>query len=264
MKIIGTALLALVLFGDLAAADNGAAGREIHAKHRDAIVTVRLVVKSSMTVGGSARQSESKIATTGTVIDPSGLTVVSLATMDPGMIARVLMRSMRQEMSVDSEFKDVKIILADNTELPAAVVLRDRDLDVAFLRPVEKPVKPLAAIDLTKASKPRLLDETVVLSRLGTIANRAVTVSMQRIDAVIERPREFYIAGGGGYAGGGSPVFALDGAPIGVILIRVAPPDGETGLGAMPFSLSNLPVMPVIVPAIDLLEGAKQALATTR
>lgn len=266
MKIMLSALVALTLVGDLWAADADAAavGREVHAKNQEAIVTIRLVVKSTMTLGGSARESESKIATVGTVIDPSGLTVVSLATMDPSVLAKIVLRSMRQGISADSEFKDVRIVLADNTELPATIVLRDRDLDVAFVRPVEKPARALAAIDLTKASEPRLLDEIISLNRLGTVANRAVTVSLHRIDALIERPRPFYLPSPGGYSGGGSPVFSMDGAPIGIILIRSAPPDGETGMGSMPWSLGSLPVVPVIIPAADLIEVAKQALEAGR
>ena len=171
---------------------------------------------------------------------------------------------MRQGISADSEFKDVRIVLADNTELPATIVLRDRDLDVAFVRPVEKPARALAAIDLTKAREPRLLDEIISLNRLGTVANRAVTVSLHRIDALIERPRPFYLPSPGGYSSGGSPVFGMDGAPIGIILIRSAPPDGETGMGSTPWSLGSLPVVPVIVPAADLIEVAKQALEAGR
>jgi DNA processing protein len=84
------------------------------------------------------------------------------------------------------------------------------------------------------------------------------------IDALIERPRPLYLPSPGGYSGGGSPVFSMDGAPIGIILIRIAPPDGETGMGSMPWSLGSLPVVPVIVPAADLIEVAKQALEADR
>lgn len=264
MKIMLAALLVLALAGDFAAADTAVVGREIHARHQNAIVTVKLVVNSTITMGSSASQSESKIATVGTVIDPSGLTVVSLATMDPSVFMKMLMRSMKRELSADSEFKDVKIVLADNTELPATVVLRDRDLDIAYLRPVVKPAKALAAVDLATARKPRLLDDIVSLNRLGTVADRTVTVSLHRIDAMVERPRPFYLPSPGGYSSGGSPVFGLDGAPIGIVLIRSAPPDGEVGVGSMPWNLGNMPAMPVIVPAADILEGAKQALETAR
>ena len=264
MKIAAAVVVALSLVGGPVLADDAAAGREIHSRNQAAIVTIQLVVDTTMTMGGSASTSESKITTVGTVIDPSGLTVVSLATMDPSTFARMFLRSMRGGMSADSEFKDVKIILADNTELPAAIVLRDRDLDVAFVRPVEKTEKPLAAIDLATARTPRLLDDIVSLNRMGTVANRAVTVSMHRIEAIVERPRPFYLPSPGGYSGGGSPVFGMDGAPLGIILIRFAPPDGDSGMSSMPWSLGSLPVVPVVVPAAELLDAAKQVLEPAR
>ncbi|MCG3150186.1 MAG: hypothetical protein PCFJNLEI_03666 [Verrucomicrobiae bacterium] len=265
MKTIGITLLTLVLAGNLWAADSAAAGREIRAKNQDAIVTIKLVVKYSMTFGGRDDQRETKTEAVGTVIDPTGLTVISLTTIDPSAMMKNQMRGMQQEMKIDSEVKDAKIVLADNTELPATVVLRDKDLDVAFLRPVEKPAKPLTAINLAKAGKPQLLDEVVCLNRLGKVANRVVSVSLERIDALVERPRPFYILGPGGSSGIGSPVFDLTGAILGIILIRNAPTDGEANLASM-FSGSSgsMGFMPVIVPAADLLEDAKQALETKK
>ena len=66
------------------AEDAAKSGREILAKCQQAVVTVKLAIKQSMSMGGHDSKSESKTETTGTVIDPSGLTVVSLATTDPG------------------------------------------------------------------------------------------------------------------------------------------------------------------------------------
>src|SRR2546422_4160959 len=36
----------------------------------------------------------------------------------------------------------------DGTEIPAEIVLRDRDLDLAFIRPKTKPANPMPAVDL--------------------------------------------------------------------------------------------------------------------
>jgi hypothetical protein len=263
MKTIGLALLTTLLAGNLLAADSAAAGRQIHARYQDALVTVKLVVKYSMTFGGRDDQRESKTEAIGTVIDPSGLTIISLTSIDPSTLMKNQMRGMSQEMKVDAEVKDAKIVLADNTELPATVVLRDKDLDVAFLRPTEKPAKPLTAIDLAQAGKPQILDEVVCLNRLGKVANRVVAVSLERIDALVERPRPFYILSPGGSSGIGSPVFNLAGDILGIVLIRNTPTDGEANFASM-FSGSSgsMGFMPVIVPAADLLEDAKQALET--
>ena len=261
MKKLLTLIFALAVAGRIHAEDSAAAGRQIRAKYQDAIVTVKLVVSLSLSAGGRDEQKESKTETVGTVIDPSGLTVISLATIDPSALIKAQMRGMQQDLKLDSEVKDAKIVLADNTEIPAEVILRDKDLDLAYLRPTEKPTKPLVAIDFTKAGKPQVLDEVVSLTRLGKVANRVVAVSVERVDALVDRPRPFYILGAGGSSGIGSPVFALSGAPLGIILIRHAPTDGEANVGSMFSGASgSLGFMPVVVPSADILEDAKQAL----
>jgi len=261
MKTLLTILLTLTLAGHVQAEDSAVAGRQVRAKNQDAIVTVKLVVNYSISFGGQDQQKESKTEAVGVVIDPSGLTVISLTTIDPSAMMKAQMRGSPQEMKIDSQVKDAKIVLADNTEIAAEVILRDKDLDVAYLRPVEKPAKPFVAIDLTKAVKPQLLDEVVCLNRLGKVANRVVAVSLERIDALVDRPRPFYILSPGGSSGIGSPVFALNGAPIGIVLIRNSPTEGEANVASMFSGASgSLGVMPIIVPAADLLEDAKQAM----
>ena len=264
MTRITTSIIAAVLAATsiTAFADEAAeAGRRVIAKNQDAIVSVKLVVAYSMSFGSRDQQSESKTEAIGTVIDPSGLTLISLTTIDPSAVLKARARGAQADMKIDSEVKDAKIVLADGTEIPAEVVLRDKDLDVAFLRPTEKPAKPFAAIDLSKPAKPQVLDEVVALNRLGKVANRVASVSIERIDALVDRPRPFYILSPGGSSGVGSPVFALNGSPLGIILIRNATMDGEANTASLFSSASgSLGIMPVIVPCSDILDDAKQAM----
>ena len=76
---------------------------------------------------------------------PSGLTVVSLFTTDPTSPSRKMMGMDLEEMGfkIETEIKRADILAADGNEIPAEVVLRDKDLDLAFLRPKQKPEKPL-------------------------------------------------------------------------------------------------------------------------
>jgi hypothetical protein len=259
MKLLPVLTLALALLLPVARAEDAAqAGRQIWKQHQEAVVTVRLVVSLSVSYGGREQQSETKTEAIGTVLDPSGLTLISLSSIDPSGMVR---RNPNQEVKIDSQVKDVKILLADNTEIPAEVVLRDKDLDIAFLRPIDKPAKPLVNIDLSKAAKPQVLDETICLNRLGKVANRVVTVSIERIDALVERPRPFYVLSPGGSSGIGSPVFSLSGGALGIVLVRNGSGDSEANMTSM-FSgaggSGNL--LPVIVPSADILEDAKQAM----
>ena len=260
MKRLAYALAAILLGSSFALADEAAdAGRRVLGRYQDAVITVKLVVSYTMSVGGNDRQSESKTEAVGTVIDPSGLTVISLSTIDPSSMLKARMRQMG-DVKIDSAVKDAKLVLADGTEIAAEIALRDKDLDVAYVLPVEKPAKPLAAVDLTHAAKPQVLDQVICLNRLGKVADRVVAVSAERVDALVERPRPFYVLAAGGSSGVGSPVFSLSGEPLGVILIRNAPSDSEANIASMFSGGSGLGIMPIIVPAADILEDAKQAL----
>src|ERR1041385_952300 len=132
-------------------------GRAIFKKNQHAVVTVQIVLKSKFSMGGQGGQStESRQDVTGTVIDPSGLTVLSLSATDPGQMLQAMMAGGSDEESrfkMETELSDVKILLDDGTELPSEVVLRDRDLDLAFIRPKTKVTTALSALDLTKSAK---------------------------------------------------------------------------------------------------------------
>src|SRR6266550_4672083 len=135
------ALFASFLFlGPLCQADDLAdKGRAIFKQHQHAVVTVQLVLKSKFSVGGrGAESNESRQDVTGTLVDPSGLTVLSLSATDPGQLLQSMLSGGSEEDSrfkMETELSDVKILLDDGTELASEVVLRDRDLDLAFIRP---------------------------------------------------------------------------------------------------------------------------------
>ena len=111
-----------------------------------------------VSVGGREMQSmDESVETVGTVIDPSGLTVLSLGALNPGAMMNKMMGgggSGQERMEFGSEPSDVKLRLPDGKELPARIVLRDEDLDLAFLRPTTKPDKPLVAINLADEGRP--------------------------------------------------------------------------------------------------------------
>jgi hypothetical protein len=221
-----------------------------------------------MSMGGRDQKSESKTETTGTVIDSSGLTVVSLTTTDPGSAMKdTYARAMAargadmSQFKLESELSDVKIVLADGTEIPAEVVLRDKDLDLAYLRPSDKPAKPLAFVDLAQDAKAQILDEVIVVNRLSQVANRVPAISIGRIEAIVDKPRTFYVLGQSmwGYALG-SPVFSLNGKLVGILFLRSAKTQADQSSGFMFSNLSVFGMMPIILPASDIVDGAKQAL----
>jgi len=228
MRTAMRVFLALTVFGLVAGraatADEVAdAGRAMLQKHRTSVVTVKLVIRQHFSMSGmGSEQSESPAEVTGTVIDPSGLTVVSLTATDPASLyASMMGDDDTQGLKVESTVTDAKILQDDGTEVNAKVVLRDKDFDLAFVRPETKPGEQYAFVDFTQAAQPQLLDELVVLNRLGRIANRAYAASVERVESIIEKPRTFYVPGKDpSTADLGSPVFALDGRVVGIGLLR--------------------------------------------
>lgn len=256
------AVVLAVLAAPLAAQEDRAAGREIVRKWQTAIVNVRVVLKMRVSVGGREMQSmDETVETVGTVIDPSGLTVLSLGSLNPGAMMNRLMGSggsSQERMEFGSEPTDVKIRLADARELPARIVLRDEDLDLAFLRPTTRPDKPLVAIDLADEGRPSLLDPVVVLSRLGRVGGWAPAASLQTIGAIIEKPRTFYVIETGAAGGMGTPAFTPAGKVVGLLTMRSVQA-GRPGMFSMVGGTEGLGLLPVILPAADVREIAQQA-----
>lgn len=242
--------------------DERAAAREIVKKWQNAIVTVRVVLKMRVSVGGREMQSmDESVETVGTVIDPSGLTVLSLGALNPGAMMNKMMGgggNGQERMEFGSEPSDVKLRLSDGKELPARIVLRDEDLDLAFLRPTTKPDKPLVAINLADEGRPAILDPVVVLNRLGRVGGWAPAASIQTIGAIIERPRTFYVIETGSSGGMGTPAFTSSGKVVGLLTMRSVQ-SGKPGMFSMVGGSEGLGLLPVILPAADVRDIAQQA-----
>ncbi|MDB6064445.1 MAG: hypothetical protein JWR26_653 [Pedosphaera sp.] len=249
LTVVTTLLLLASLGAPLRADELAEKGRGIFEKNQHAIVTVQVVLKASS--GSSSRSSETKQDLTGTVVDPSGLTVVALSSADPAEMYRRL----SEEYKIETEVSDVKILLEDGTEVPAEIVLRDKDLDLAFIRPKVKPAAPMTAVDLSKSSPAQVLDQVVTLNRLNRASGRAYSASVERISAVVQKPRTFYIPDSTMTGTAlGSPAFAMNGNVLGVLVLRVVSLQGAAGRANISQGMTS-----IILPAEDILKASKQA-----
>jgi hypothetical protein len=174
---------------------------------------------------------------------------MALSAVDPAELAR----RVSEDYKVETQVNDMKMLLDDGTEVPSEIVLRDKDLDLAFIRPKVKPTTPMDYIDLTKSSAVEILEPVVALNRLNRAAGRAYSASIERMDAVIQKPRTFYIPDSGQtMTTRGCPAFALDGNIVGIFVVRaIAGGDGGGRSG------DN--VTSIVIPAEDVLKGSKQA-----
>jgi hypothetical protein len=249
MKIRFRFLFALVLLSGPAVAPSwaltdaeAAAGRAILKKYSDAVVAVELVVTFKISNGsGSTTPRELKREINGTVISKEGLTVISLGEIDPrGSLGG--QTSVRIE---DPDFKEVKLRLADGTEVPGQIVLKDADLDLAFVAPLTDPAatRVYPFVNLDEACDPVVLGTYYHVSRTPKLQQRAAVVLPINVIGVIEKPRRLILSTSYSLS---CPAFDGQGKVLGICLRNIS---GGQQAGF------------IIIPASDIAETAKQAAA---
>ena len=118
----------------------------------------------------------------GTIIAEDGLTVVSLTKVDP--TANILSRLRSPGASVQVNYTEVLILMQDGSEIPARLILKDSDLDLAFLLPISNSSNPSKAQKFSTVPqskeknnpKPEVLDQVISISKLGRNLYRQSTL----------------------------------------------------------------------------------------
>ena len=249
------ALLMLVSFTPacaLAAESNAAAGRALMKRYADAIVAVELVVTLKIKYGDrEAPPREDRVEVNGTMISPSGLVVTSLAEVDPQTAfdsARGMGRGGQRVELVGSDFKEVKLRLADGSEVPARFVLKDADLDLAFMAPdlsaADAPKREFAYVKLEDAAAGEVLGDYFSVARASKSMQRVPTVRASQVYGIVEKPRRVLLVTDQTSQTLGTPTFDAQGRVLGISLFHFA--NGRRS-------------GPVVVPAADIAEMAKQA-----
>jgi len=201
--------------------------RQTLAANEHSLVTIRLTLKADF--GGHS--SESKEEAMATVIDPCGLAVTALSTLNGG--SRKLQTS------------GVQMRLSDGTEIPARIVLKDEDLDLAYLAPEtalskEDAVKIAVLVLTDAATKVEPADQCFFLLQLGKRLNYAPSIVVARIITRIATPRLVYAAS---VAHMGCPAFNGQGQLIG-FYAQLKMGEGRA---------------PVILPAAQIVRNVAQA-----
>lgn len=236
-----------------AVADDTAAAKKICDTHKDAVIWVSAVAKISITtsdsrMGRNIPDQERKLEAVGTIVDSAGMVVTALSNIDPsGQVSGREVNTPQGRITLDASaiLKEVKIILADGSEVPADVVMKDADLDLAFLRPKPdaKEAKGITfpCVSLKDSGTAELADQVVSLARADEILNRQPQVSRGQIITVTKKPRQFLRVNN---ATQGGPSFTMDGKLLGIGVNR---------------STKDKAAVTVVLPAADVLEIAEQA-----
>lgn len=250
-RLLATAILLAAPFA--AAADGPLKEKAIAlaAAHKESVLFLSAVVEIEVTAGENpTKKEERKLEILGTVIGADGLIVVPNSTLDvaSSVDGRTMMTQAGPiKISAKGTTKEVKILMPDGSEVAAKVAFKDPDLDLAFIRPEKPEGVKLTPVNTAENAPMNLLDDVIILGRLGKDLNREPVVFTQEVVSIITKPRTFGKVSGQSL---GLPVFNKDGKFLGIGINRFSA-KGDTEQGPMPSS--------VVLPAEDLLEAAAQA-----
>lgn len=239
---IRSSLLALTLLLPLlpARADDAAQRlRAVAGKYAPSIVTVAVVISR----GESSQQIE--LEAEGVIIDASGLVATTNTTIDPTSMAG------GDDGGIVTNVTGAKIVLPEGGEIPARLVLRDKDRNLAFLRPLRPLKLPALPFALAKGTAAQG-DSVTLLGRLGKAGGRAPSVESARLLAVMKRPRTLYVLPITYLSRLGEVAFNDAGQLIGLVSLRVLPSRRAS------FNQTDQYIA-AIVPAADVWAIARQA-----
>jgi S1-C subfamily serine protease len=254
MKFRST-ILATLLAAPFAIAAEGSLKEKaiaVSASNKNSVLYLSAVVEIEFTAGDNpAKKEERKMEMLGTVISSDGLIVVPLSTLDAASAVDGRMVNTQNgpvKLSAKGTTKEVKILMPDGSEVPAKVAFKDPDLDLAFIRPEKPDDVKLTPVDTANSAEIGLLDDVIILGRLGKDLNREPVVVTSEVISLVTKPRTFAKTMGQTL---GMPVFNTEGKFLGIGINRFGPKGDSEGQAPM---ASN-----VILPAADLLESAAQA-----
>ena len=225
--------------------------RTLLKERPDCVTWVSATVKVEINTGGrSYPPREEKLEALGTVLSDEGLVAISLTKVDP--TASILSRMRSPGSTVNVNYSEVNVLMPDGSEVPARLILKDSDLDLAFLLPLTGKNEGGEAVTFqtvpNAASDARVepLDEVVTFGKLSRNLYRQSSLLPGRVNAVIRKPRDYYVVD---RSVPGSPVFDDAGNWLGVCVYKMA---------------SGRPTTLVTLPASDVLEIAAQAKERSR
>lgn len=170
---------------------------------------------------GQARKQKATALGSGFIVDPSGYIVTNY--------------------HVIQDADEIKVILHDDTNLPAKVVGRDKKTDLALLKVEYK--KPLPAVTWGDSDKVRVGDWIIAIGdpyglggtvTAGIISARSRDINSGPYDEYLQTDASINRGNSGG------PMFNMDGEVVGVNTAIFSPSGGSIGIGfAIPSSLAK-------------------------
>lgn len=211
------------------------------------LVTVKFVMK----IEPGSQEQEAEISAV--VIDPKGLLLCS--NTQTGGFPPLIQARMNGMTATPT---NIKVLAGDDTEgVPAKLLARDSEMDLAWIQVDESAGKTFTAVDFTKSVVPGVGDSLLTVSRLGKFFDRAPIIQTTRLGGSTKKPRKLYIPADQAIANDlGMPVFSTDGTIVGFTALQLPEADDVEGggMGAREYMSA------VILPAEDVVKATKRAL----
>lgn len=181
-----------------AAIDSGAA-QTLLQRHGNAVVAVKLVVVTHMTLGGRVMPPrERRVDVNGVLVTSSGLVVTALSEVDPRSALMTVQK--RGDASapggvVDSTLTQIRLEFADGRDVAAELIERDEEFDLAFFVPMagEWRIGAIDHVDMRDAADPELLGSYVLVSRAAKALRRAAMIRPTVLTGFVESPRRSFL-----------------------------------------------------------------------
>jgi hypothetical protein len=163
--------------------------KAVYEKSRESVVTIKVVVSTTIEAQGREKNKiESKMETQGVVLNEEGLTAVTYSTLDLVKMLSKWTKGIKAKCDINS----VKIILGDDKEIPSKLILIDKELDIAFVRPEKNDIK-FKYMEAGKVPAPEITENVYALFRMPQDQSRELIVYSGFICAKYKKIHNTYI-----------------------------------------------------------------------
>lgn len=211
-----------------------------------AYVIIKFVLKMESSAG--SRELETEI--TGVMIDANGLVLASSNQLGTPRFLRGYGNAVP---------RDIKVLIGDDTKgLPAKVLARDTELDLAWVQIKDTDKKHFDYVDLASSTVPELGQRLLFIRRLGKYFDRVATVTEARLAGKTHKPRDLYVPGPGTLEPG-LPIYNVSAQPVGIVVLQLPDSDeiqsNPSAFAGLARDISN----GLILPATDVIKATERA-----
>lgn len=191
--------------------------RDLLQTRSDAIVTVKAVLKTEMSMMGQMQDDESRVELPGVVVDPSGIILVSNMPFSATRMQQMMGGMMAGGMEISITPTDMKVLFdGDEEEYEAFIAATDSEFDLAFIQIEGLDGREIPYVDFDESGRTAIGERVYTVSRMDRGYDYAAHVYSARIGGEIRRPRRAWIVDRHMDALG-LPIFSLDGQVVGVL-----------------------------------------------